>query len=95
MIASKKELILVLPYLGKLSFEILKRIQCCLEKNALIFNLKVVFSIKNDFLLYLTFKDKNSKVFHSDIVYAFKACVRYFSLFLKEQCFLVISNEIF
>ena len=23
-----------------------------------------------------------------------KACVRYFSLFLKEQCFLVISNEI-
>ena len=23
-----------------------------------------------------------------------KACIRYFSLFLKEQCFLVISNEI-
>ena len=49
MTASKKELILVLPYLGKLSFKIRKRIQCSLKKNAPIFNLKVVFQSTNEF----------------------------------------------
>ena len=43
MTASKKELILVLPYVGQLSFEIRNRIQCCLSRNAPIFNLEVVF----------------------------------------------------
>ena len=32
--AAKKELILVLPYLGQQSFEIRNRTQCCLKKNA-------------------------------------------------------------
>ena len=41
--AGKKELFLVLPYLGQESFEIRNRIQCCLKKNAPVFNLKVVF----------------------------------------------------
>ena len=34
----KKELILVLPYLGQQSFEIRNKIQCCLKKNAPVFN---------------------------------------------------------
>ena len=41
--AAKKELFLLLPYLGQQSFQIRNRIQCCLKKNAPIFNLKVVF----------------------------------------------------
>ena len=39
--AAKKELILVLPYLGQQSFEIRNAIQCYLKKNAPVFNLKV------------------------------------------------------
>ena len=56
----RKELILVLPYLEQ-SFEIQNRIQCCLKKNAPIFNLKVVFQSKNDFLSYLHLKVKSTK----------------------------------
>ena len=52
--AAKKELILVLPYLGQ-SFEIRNRIQCCLKKNAPVFNLKVVFQSKKRLS---TLKDK-------------------------------------
>ena len=41
--AARKEVILVLPYLGQQWFEFSNRIQCCLKKNAPVFNLKVVF----------------------------------------------------
>ena len=37
--AEKKELILVLPYLGQQSFEIQNRIQCCRKEDAPVFNL--------------------------------------------------------
>ena len=59
--AARKELILVLPYLRQQSFEIRNRIQCCLKKNAPVFNLNVVFQSKNDFPLYLFSKIKSRK----------------------------------
>ena len=61
--AARKELILVLPCLGQQSFEIRNRIQCCVKKNAPVFNVKVVFQSK--------IKDKNNKMLHSDLVYKF------------------------
>ena len=70
--AAKKELILVLPYLGQQSFEIRNRIQCCLKKNVPVFNLKVVSQSRKQLSTLFTFKDEINKMFHSILVYIFK-----------------------
>ena len=70
--AAKKELILVLPYLGQQSSEIWNRIQCCFKKNTSVFNLKVVFQSRKWLFTLFTFKDKNNKMLHSNLVYKFK-----------------------
>ena len=66
------DLILVFPYLGQQSFEIRNRIQCCLEKNAPVFDLKVVFPSRKQPSALFTFKDKINKMLHSNQVYKFK-----------------------
>ena len=70
--AARKDLIIVLPYLGQQSFEIRNRIQCCLQKNAPVFNLKVVFQSKNRLSTLFIFKDNINKMLHSNLVYKFK-----------------------
>ena len=59
--AVKKELILELSYLGQQSFEIRNRIQCCLKKNAPVFNMKVIFQSRKRLSMSFTFKDKSTK----------------------------------
>ena len=54
----KKEFMLVLPYLSQKFFDIRNRIQCCLQKDAPGFNLKVQ---KCKFLHYLPLKIKPIK----------------------------------
>ena len=68
--AAKKELILVLPYLGQQSLEI--GIQCCLHKNAAVLILNVVFQSKTRLSRLFTFKDKIQKILHSNLVYRFE-----------------------
>ena len=70
--ATKNELILVLPYLGKQSFEIRNRIYCCLKKNTPVFNLKVDVQPKKWLSTLFTFKEKIKKVLHSNLVYKFQ-----------------------
>ena len=53
-------------------FEIRNRIQCCLKKNAPVFNLKAVFQSRKWLSMLFTFKDKISKMLHSNLVYKFK-----------------------
>ena len=59
--AARKELILVLQYLGQQSFEIRNRIQCCINKNSPVFNLKVVLQSKKNFPRYSLLKIKSTK----------------------------------
>ena len=73
--AAKKELILVLPYLGQQLFEIGNRIQCYLKKNAPLFNLKVIFQSGKRLSTLFTLKDKIKKVLHSNLVYKFKCSI--------------------
>lgn len=87
MASSKKELILVLQYLGQFLFEIRNRIQCSLRKNASNFNLKVVFHSKNELPRLFTLKDKISKVFHFDLTYKFK-CNIYDNIHGKTICYI-------
>ena len=67
--APKKELFLVLPYLGQQSFKIRNRIRCCLRKNAPVFNLKVVFRSRKRLSTQFTFKDKINKMLHSNVIW--------------------------
>ena len=63
-----------MPYLGQQSFEIRNKTQCCLKKNAPVFNLKVVFQSKKtqQISTLFTFKDKINKMLHSNQVYKFQ-----------------------
>ena len=71
--ATKKEITLVSPYLGQQSFEIRNKIQCCLKKNAPVFNLKVFFQSRKQFsMLFPRFKDEINKMLHSNLVYNHK-----------------------
>ena len=70
--AAKKELILVLPYLGQQSFEIWNRIHCCLKKKAPVSNFKVVYQSRKRLSTLFTFKDKINEILHSNLVYKFK-----------------------
>ena len=70
--AARKELILVLPYLGQQSFKIRNRVQCCLNKNVPVFNLKVVFQSKKQLSTLFTFRDEVKKKLYSNLVYKFK-----------------------
>ena len=70
--AAKKELILVLRYLGQQSFEIRNTVQCCLKKNAPVFNMKVVLQSRKRIPMLFPFKDKIIKMLHSNLVYKFK-----------------------
>ena len=67
--AARKELTLVLPYLGQQSFEIRNRIQCCLEKNSPALNLKVVFQSKKNTFYAIFFKTKTNKMLYPNLVY--------------------------
>ena len=70
--SSQERTYLSIAYLGQQSFEIRNRIQCCLKKNAPVFNLKVVFQSRKRLYTLFTFKDNINKMLHSNLVYKFK-----------------------
>ena len=89
--ATKKELILVLPYLGQQPFGIQSRPQCCLTKNAPVFNLKVVFQSRKRFSTLFTFKDKINKMLHSNLVYKFQCNISNDTYYGKTKCHFKVS----
>ena len=46
LLAPKKEILIMLPFIGKESFEIRNRTNSCLRKNFPVIDLKVVFQTK-------------------------------------------------
>ena len=66
-----KDLVIALPYFGKLSLQICTRINCIMKNKLLYCNIKFVFQakkIKN----FFTFKDKIPSFLRSGIVYKFQ-----------------------
>ena len=86
LIIDRKEPILVLPYIGQQSSEIRNRIQCCLEKNAPVFKLKVVFQSNQQLSRLFTFKYKINKILHSNLVYKFKCNICNDICYGKTNC---------
>ena len=68
----KKSLMIVLPYLDKLSLQIGSRINRVLKNKLLHCNVRVAFKSKCKFINFVTFKDKIPVFARSGIVYKIK-----------------------
>ena len=68
----KKDLMIVVPYLGKLSLQIRTRINRVMRNKLPHCNLRIVFQTKCKLINFFTFKDKIPVFLRSGIVYKFK-----------------------
>ena len=68
----KKDLMIVLPYLGKLSLQIRTRINLVMKNKLPHCNFQIVFQTKCKLINFFIFKDKIPVFLHSGIVYKFK-----------------------
>ena len=68
----KKDLMIVLPYLGKLSLQIRTRINRVMKNKLPHCNFRIVFQSKCKLINFFTFKDKIPIFLRSGIVYKFK-----------------------
>ena len=68
----KKGLMIVIPYLGKISFQICTRINRVMKNKLSRCNFRIVFQAKCKLINFLTFKDKIPVFLRSGIVYKFK-----------------------
>ena len=68
----KKNLVIALPYLGKLSLQICARINHIMKNKLPYCNIRFVFQTKCKISNFFTFKDKIPSFLHSDIVYKFQ-----------------------
>ena len=68
----KKDLLLVLPYLGKMSLQIRTKINRIMKAKILHCNLRIVFQTKCKINTFFQFKDKIPLFLRSGIVYKFK-----------------------
>ena len=69
----KKDLMIVLPYLGKLSFQICTRSNCVMKNKLPHCNFQILFQIECKLINFFTFKDKIPILLRSGIVYKFKS----------------------
>ena len=71
MTVPQKELLIILPFLGKLSLKIRNRLQNCIKNNIPFCKLKVAFQSKNRLATLFRFKDVIPKELDSNLVYKF------------------------
>ena len=69
--AERKKLLIVLPFLGSLSFKIRKRLSSCLKKHLPHCELITVFRSKNRFSKLFQFKDRIPDFLRSNLIYKF------------------------
>ena len=70
----KMDLMIVLPFLGKLLLQIRTRINRVMKNKLLHYNFRIVFQTKCKLINFFTFKDKICTFLRSGIVYKFKCC---------------------
>ena len=68
----KKDIIMALPYLSKLSLQIRTRINCIMKNKLPYFNVPFVFQTKCKISNFFTFKDKIPSLLRSGLVYKFQ-----------------------
>ena len=70
----KKDLMIVLPYLGKLSFQIRTRVNRVMRNKLPHRNLRIAFQSKCKLINFFTFKGKIPVFLRSRIVYKVRMC---------------------
>ena len=69
---SKRNVFVKLPFLGRTSFQIQKKLQKLFSDKLMSFNLKIVFTSPVRVESFFTFKDKLPKMLLSGLVYKYK-----------------------
>ena len=89
----KKDLMIVLPYLGKLSLQIRTRINRVMKNKLPHCNFRIVFQSKCKLINFFTFKDKIPIFLHSGIDYNFKCggCNATSCVMLKSECMNILE----
>ena len=84
--APKKDLMIVLPYLGKLSLQIRTRINRGMKTKLSHCNFRIVFQSKCKLINFFTFKDKIPIFLRSGIVYKLKCSGCNATYYGKTKC---------
>ena len=88
----KKDLVIALPYLGKLSLQICTKINRMMKNKLLHCNIRIAFQTKCKISNLFTFKDKIPSFLHSGIVYNFSVVAAMLpimaklSVILRSEC---------
>ena len=83
--AEKKDLVIALPFLGKLSLDLLTRLRNSISKNLLFCKIRVFFKSSTRIPNFFQFKDKMPYCLHSNVVYKF-SCGRCNATYYGEIC---------
>ena len=83
--AEKKDLVTVLPFLGKLSLDLRTRSRNSISKNLPVCKIKVIFKSSTRVSNFFQFKDKMPYCLHSNVVYKF-SCDRCNATYYGETC---------
>ena len=81
----KKELFIILPYLGNLSLTIRTRLQNSINRNLSFYKIKVIFKSTTHLSNFFRFKDKMAFNLRSNVVYKF-SCGRCNGNYYGETC---------
>ena len=82
----KKELVITLPYLGKLSLQMRSRMNCIMKNKLPYCNVQFVFQTKCKISNFFTFKDKIPSFLRSGIVYKFQCGSCNATYYGKTKC---------
>ena len=83
--AHKKDLVILLPFLGKLSPNLRTRLRNCISKKLSFCKIRVIFKSSTRISNFFQFKDKMPYCLRSDVVYKF-ACGRCNATYYGETC---------
>ena len=83
--AEKKDLVIVLPFLGKLSLDLRTRLKNSISKNLPFCKVRVIFKSSTHISNFFQFKDKMSYCLRSNVVYKF-SCGRCNATYYSETC---------
>ena len=83
--AAKEDLVIVLPYLGKLSLDLRTRLRNGISKNLPFCKIRTIFKSSTDISNLFQFRDKMSYCFRSNVVYKF-SCGRCSATYYGDIC---------
>ena len=83
--AEKKDLVIVLPFLGKLSLDLRTRLRNSISKNLPFCKIRVIFKTSTHIPNIFQFKDKMPYCLHSNVVYKF-SCGGCNATYYSETC---------